>query len=287
MSKEKNLYSATRLANYLRCSHIVYSDYFEEELNLIKIETTKNQAIRMKKGDAHEDGYLSYLRTKFSKTIDIKNLDFSDETNYEKKIDLKIAKTIQSMKEGYEVIRGGWLKRDNWRGELDFLIINNTASSKLGSYSYEIIDAKNSHLSKPEHIIQLGIYAFMLESVQGFIPSKLTVALKDNILDEINTNEIYDLFLNYKNKYEDFIENKIKESVPEKKSFCNVCRWANECEKTWIKNDDLNQIHGVNKLQKSKLIDIGIKNANDLSNLVYVCCSIHWNSRTWIYLSII
>ena len=72
------------------------------------------------------------------------------------------------MKEGFEVIHGGWLKRDKWSGEFDFLIINKDQKSKFGDYSYEVIDTKYSNKPKPDHIIQLGSYTFMLRQLKEF-----------------------------------------------------------------------------------------------------------------------
>ena len=53
------------------------------------------------------------------------------------------------MKEGWEVIHGGYLKRGKWRGEFDFLIINRDLKPKFGDYSYEVIDTKNSNTHVP------------------------------------------------------------------------------------------------------------------------------------------
>ena len=35
------------------------------------------------------------------------------------------------MKDGWEIIHGGWLKKDKWTGEFDFLIINKELKSKF------------------------------------------------------------------------------------------------------------------------------------------------------------
>ena len=82
------------------------------------------------------------------------------------------------MKEGWEVIHGGYLKRDKWRGEFDFLIINKDLKSKFGDYSYEVIDTKNSNKPKPDHIIQLGMYTYMLERLKVYCPKDLQLYLK-------------------------------------------------------------------------------------------------------------
>ena len=168
------------------------------------------------------------------------------------------------MKKGFDVIRGGWLNRDDWRGEIDFLIKNNEINSNLGNYSYDVIDAKNSIKQKPEHIIQLCIYAFMLEGIQGSLPSKLNVALKDENDYELYTDEIYELFLNFKKEYEIFLKNNLDKSNPEKIHFVTYAGGLMNV-KNLDKNDDLNQVIGVNKIQKNKLIDLGINTFKELS----------------------
>src|SRR6056300_1432535 len=125
----KNLYSPSMLKSYLSCKYIIFNEVNEKKLNLKKIEISKNDQLRIEKGNIHEKDYLKELKKKFKKVIDIKTLELSKEE--------KIQKTIEAMKNGYEVIHGGYLKKDKWRGEFDFLIKNNNLSSKFGNYSYK------------------------------------------------------------------------------------------------------------------------------------------------------
>ena len=103
--------------------------------------------------------------------------------------------TIKSLKEGYELIYGGWLESGNWSGEFDFLEINKEQKSKLGNYSYEITDTKNSSKIKGDHIYQLGIYLDLLKDAQGTLPSKFYILLKDKVKRTVKVNEIYDTFI--------------------------------------------------------------------------------------------
>ena len=116
----KNLYSPSMLKNYLSCKYIIFNEVNEKKLNLIKIEISKNDQLRIEKGNIHEKDYLKELKKKYKKVIDIKILELSK--------DEKIQKTIEAMKNGYEIIHGGYLKKDKWRGEFDFLIKNNNLS---------------------------------------------------------------------------------------------------------------------------------------------------------------
>ena len=138
------------------------------------------------------------------------------------------------MKEGWEVIHGGYLQRDKWRGEFDFLIINKDLKSKFGDYSYEVIDTKNSNKPKPDHIIQLGMYTYMLEQTQGVLPKRFTIVLKDMIEENVQVNQVNEFFKTHRENYEKFVSNGIDKTKPEKCSFCQICSWKEECEKIWI-----------------------------------------------------
>ena len=253
----KNLYSPSMLKSYLSCKYTIFNEVNEKKLNLKKIELSKNDQLRLEKGNIHEKEYLKELKKKYKKVIDLKNSKLSKEE--------KVPKTIQAMKEGWEVIHGGYLKRDNWRGEFDFLIINKDLKSKFGDYSYEVIDTKNSNKPKPDHIIQLGMYTYMLEETQGVLPKRFTIVLKDMVREDVQVNQVNEFFKTHRINYEKFVKNGIDKTKPEKCSFCQICSWKEECEKLWIKEDNLNQIGGLTKVHLKKLLELKIDTATKLS----------------------
>ena len=245
------------LKSYLSCKYIIFNEVNENKLNLKKIELSKNDKLRIEKGNIHEKNYLAELKKKYQKIIDLKNLDISKEE--------KIKKTIEAIKDGWDVIYGGYLQRDNWRGEFDFLIINKNTKSKLGDYSYEIIDTKNSNKPKPDHIIQLGMYTYMLEGIQGLLPKRFTIILKNMVREDVQVNQVNEFFKIHRENYEKFINNGIDNIKPEKCGFCQVCSWQQECEKIWVKEDNLNQVGGLNKVHLKKLLELNIDTATKLS----------------------
>ena len=253
----KNLYSPSMLKSYLSCKYTIFNEINEKKLNLKKIELSKNDELRMQKGDLHELEYLKELKKKYKKVLDLK----SKKTTREEKIE----KTIQGMKEGFDVIHGGYLNKDKWYGEFDFLIINKSLKSNFGSYSYEISDTKHTKKSKPEHIIQLGMYTYMLEAVQGVLPKKFTIVLKEMSHEVVRVNQVNDFFKTHRKNYEKFILKEVNETKPEKCSFCQVCKWSDVCEKIWITKDNLNQIGGFKKTYYKKLSDLKINSGTELS----------------------
>ena len=253
----KNLFSPTMLKSYLSCKYIIFNEINEKRLKLKKIEISKNDQLRLDKGDEHEEKYFKILKKKFKKVIDIKNLKTSKEE--------KIVTTLQAMQEGYEIIYGGYLERDNWRGEFDFLQLNPKVKSKLGNFSYEVIDTKHTAKPKPDHIIQLGMYTYMLEGTQGVLPQKFTIVLKDFVTEHVQINHVNDYFKAHQSNYENFLKTGVDTIKPEKCGFCQVCKWKDECDKIWIAEDHLNQVGGLSRVHIKKLNKLKIKTLTDLA----------------------
>ena len=70
------------LKSYLSCKYIIFNEVNEKKLNLKKIELTKNDQLRLEKGNIHEKNYLKELKKKYKKVIDIKNSDLSKEEKH-------------------------------------------------------------------------------------------------------------------------------------------------------------------------------------------------------------
>ena len=84
----KNLYSPSMLKSYLSCKYTIFNEVNEKKLNLNKIELSKNDQLRLEKGNIHEKNYLKELKKKYKKVIDLKNTKHSKEE--------KVTKTIQT-----------------------------------------------------------------------------------------------------------------------------------------------------------------------------------------------
>ena len=62
----KNLYSPSMLKSYLSCKYIIFNDIYEKKLKLKKIELSKNDKLRLEKGNDHEKNYLKELKKKYN-----------------------------------------------------------------------------------------------------------------------------------------------------------------------------------------------------------------------------
>ena len=95
----KNLFSPTMLRRYLSCKYKIFNEINEEKLKLKRIELKTNDKLRIERGNIHEKEYFKELKKKFKKTLNLKDQKLTKEE--------KISKTVQAMKEGFEIIFGG------------------------------------------------------------------------------------------------------------------------------------------------------------------------------------
>jgi len=248
------------LVNFINHKHLIIDEFKEKLLNLKKSEKTVVDNLRIKKGLIHEVNCFKELSKKYKK---IKNIKILDKLSKEE----KIKETNDALTKGYELIYGGWLETDNFRGELDFLEINNNIKSNLGDWSYEIIDAKNSAKVKGDHIYQLSLYSFLLEKAQGIFPKNFYVLLKDKSKVPIMLNDVYSFFLKQKNYFEMFMKNELNRKILEKISHCSLRDIQEFCENKWKEKKHLNQILGSNKNNIKKLNNAGVNNFNELAKL--------------------
>jgi uncharacterized protein len=255
----KNLYSPSMFKNYLNCKYTIFNEFYQEKLNLKRKEDTESDKLRFAKGIQFENDYFEELKKKYSKVIDLKRND--KKTSQE-----EIAKkTIECMKEGYEVIRGGYLIDEKWRGEFDFLEINKNIKSQLGNYSYVVSDTKNTSKVKPDHIFQVVIYENLLEKVQGVKSKNFNIILKGMKKESIELENVSEFVLMQKKKYEYFVENEIDTAKSEKCTYCKTCPWKETCESIWKEKDSLDLIWDMRKGTRRKFQKLGIGEVLELS----------------------
>ena len=255
---EKNFFSPTMFVNYINYNRFITDEFNEKIFNLKKSEKTIVENLRIKKGLTHEEEYFKILKKKYKKVKNIKILK-----NLSKKE--KIQETINSLKNGYELIYGGWLASENWIGEFDFLEINNHVKSDLGSWSYEVIDTKNSPKVKKEHIYQVSLYSLLLKETQGILPKNFYILLKDNKKEAIKLKDVFNTFLVHKENFEKFIKNDFNRKKLEKISSISQRDLQKFYENEWKVKKDLNLLLGCNKNSVKKINQAGIYSFDKLA----------------------
>ena len=139
--KNKDYYfSPTDLSHHLSCEHLT-SLSIAEIANAVKRPIRDNPALDLliERGNHHEEKYLEYLKSQGLAVVQI-----------ERDPQLAVQQTHQAMLEGADVIAQAALRLEPWFGYADVLR-KVPIPSKLGDYSYEVIDTKLTQDHQSRH----------------------------------------------------------------------------------------------------------------------------------------
>ena len=245
MSLKKNI-TAYSVLDFSQCQYKTWLDYIEKPKRYPKNIDPWLEIIR-KIGIEHEKSYLEDLK-KTNSVYEIEDsLDFSEK---EKETDEAIIK-------GIDIIYQPFLKYKNYTGSPDFLVKNQNI--------YEPWDVKSAFKLKPENILQICHYSYILNKKFDLMPEYGKIILRDRSVEEIEINKFYDYFCSINERIKSFISRQKKEPYPSKCNLCNICEYKIYCENIWKKDDHLNQVANISKKQINILEKNNISTLNQLS----------------------
>ncbi|WP_051131913.1 hypothetical protein [Legionella tunisiensis] len=143
-------------------------------------DSTSNKLLQ-DKGYEHEKNYLQSLKD---------NAKVIFEISKDQPSEVRTRQTTDALQSGPEIIYQARLTDTPWHGDADFLIKTNTPS-KLGAFSYEVLDTKLSRSHEPKHIMQLCVYSDLLEKVQGVRPKLMHLVLGDGSHVKFNVDDFF------------------------------------------------------------------------------------------------
>jgi predicted RecB family nuclease len=254
--------SASDLSNYLSCRRLTELDLLlvNKKIQEPVFNNPHADAVQ-KRGFEHEQSYVDYL---ISQGLTVKRLD-SDTSDYQTGLD----KTLIAMKEGHDVLVQATLKLDNYFGRADILR-KVPRPSKLGEYSYEIVDTKLSRETKASSVLQLCLYSEMLTQMQGLAPENLYIVTPaSNFVPEVYRLDDYNAYYrlikyNLLKAINEFDATQTKH-YPEPRQHCDVCRWFEVCNEKRRIDDHLSFVAGLSASQRKELTELGIFTLEDFA----------------------
>jgi uncharacterized protein len=242
--------SASDLANHLGCRHLTQLDLLAAHGRFRppvwidpKLETLQRRGLE------HEEKYVRHLEETFGK----------QSHRVEDSLEglAAVERTVELMRRGQDVIVQASLVDAPWRGRADILLKRN-APSDLGGWSYEIIDTKLARQTKAETILQLCLYAELVEAIQGRLPDRIGVVTPLSLEPEWYRTRDYMAYFRYvKRSLIDAIDSR-EETAAEPVDRCEVCRWWSHCRQHWRDIDHLSLVAGISRRQRRELEDKGI-----------------------------
>jgi len=146
---DRIVYSATDLANYLQCEHLATLDLVNLETPLPKKEDDEQAKMIQRRGFDHEAASLESFRTEGLSVVEIST---------EGAIEERARRTREVLVQDAEVIYQAAFAHEEFVGIADFLR-RVDRPSKLGAYSFEVVESKLARSPKTQFIIQLCLYS--------------------------------------------------------------------------------------------------------------------------------
>ncbi len=153
--------SASDLVGHLNCGHLTELDLDVVSGTLKKPEVWDPLLeILRERGHRHEQEFVAHLKDQGLHTVSIEGVDITDDF---------VLQTREAMESGADVITQAALRHERWSGRADILR-RVEKPSRLGAWSYEVIDTKLARETKAGSVLQLCLYADLLEKLQDFAP---------------------------------------------------------------------------------------------------------------------
>jgi predicted RecB family nuclease len=239
--------SASDLSNYIACHHLSFLDLSAAEGKIQKPEYRDPLlAILQERGQLFEDDYLQKL----------KDSGLTVENHFDGSNDSGLSRTIRSMLQGCDVIYQATLDHGVWNGRADFLR-KVDRPSKLGPWSYEVMDSKLAKETKAGTILQLCLYSQIIADIQGIVPEFMYVITPDEE-SPLQTYRV-DNFMAYHRLIQKQLLRQIEKGIehedtyPHPVAHCSICNWWHHCDGHRRTDDHLSLVAGLSNAQRQEL----------------------------------
>lgn len=249
---DRLLLSASDLVGHLNCNHLTELDIAVANGTLAKPANWDPLLELLRaRGGQHEQGFVDHLRAQgFCVTV-IDGVGVGDNM---------VALTREAMHRGDPIIVQGTFRVNGWVGRTDVLR-RIESPSDLGAWSYEIIDTKLARETKAGTVLQLCLYAALVEAIQGRRPEYCYVVAPWSGYEA----QVFrmDDYAAYYRRVRQALESVITtgamgQTYPDPKDHCDVCRWSERCDERRRADDHLSLVAGISKAQIDELISRGI-----------------------------
>lgn len=254
------IYSATDLVGYLNCQALTAFD--------LSVVEGKNKApqiwnpmldVLWERGAEHEKQYVEHLINSGLSVCEIAGTGIDA---------VSIEQTLTAMKEGVDVIVQAALSHSNWVGRADVLL-RVDGQSELGDWLYEPLDTKLARETKAGTVLQLCLYADLLEQTQGVAPEHVHVVppWAEFQPETFRYQDFAAYFRFIKRTFKNYVENVDGAPYPDPKAHCDICRWRNSCDQRRREDDHLSLVANLSKAQIVELQEQGVATLAGLAAL--------------------
>ncbi|HXG25248.1 MAG TPA: TM0106 family RecB-like putative nuclease [Candidatus Binatia bacterium] len=254
--------SATDLVGYLACDHLA-------TLELARVAGLRERPHRrddptieiiQEKGHLHERAYLDALRARGKRVVEIEKADLRTLADLRR----AAGETLEAMRSGADVVYQATFFDGRWRGHADFLFRRDDRPSPvLGAFSYDVADTKLARAVKAGAVLQLCVYAALLEAMQGIAPEYLTVVTGDRNEHRHRADDFTAYFRYVRRRFEERVARDAEDPLaagtfPNPVEHCRVCPWTPDCIQQRRDVDHLSLVAGMRRVDTERLTAGGL-----------------------------
>lgn len=246
------LLSASRLNGFQSCPHQAAL-----WLQGIKPPERADDAVRLirDKGFEHEAEVLAHLKMGFGEFVEIPTNGSPLE---------RAAATAEAMREAVPLIYQAALTDGRWVGYPDFLTLCGMTEDGVALYQPE--DAKLARKAKAEYLLQLGVYAALLEKTTGHFPGEGVIHGSSGDPELFRLEDTRHITRRMMRSFESFVDAP-SETRPVKNGACGQCDFLERCTAEWRAADSPVFVAGMRGDQIVKLAKAGIRTLSDVAGL--------------------
>jgi predicted RecB family nuclease len=246
--------SASRLNSFLGCQHHAALWLAGE-----KPPEEDNASLELvrRKGFEHEALVLGSLERELGPAVSIPETALLPD---------RIAATRAAMERGAPLIYQGAFANDRWVGFPDFLVRRQADGSSR--WVYEPEDAKLARKAKAEHLIQLNIYAHLIEESSGADARFGAIHVGGGApAERFDLGQTRHITARLKGKFEAFQDLLERQTKPVRSAACAQCPYQTRCDAEWRAADSPVFVAGITSDQIVRLGGASITTMSQIAAL--------------------
>lgn len=239
--------SAGDLSNHIACSHLTFLDLAVAN-GMVDPPDYRDPmlAILQERGLEFETSYLDKLK---KQGLSVAKQDLEEN-------ETALQRTISAMKQASDVIYQASLKNGIWQGRADFLL-KVDKPSKLGNWSYEVVDSKLAKETRTGTLLQLSLYSELIAEIQGVMPEYMHVITPEEEFSK-HSYRLDDFLAYYR-----FIKARLEKNIlnagdiipayPIPCAHCEICNWWQQCDTRRRGDDHLSLVAGLSNSHAAEM----------------------------------
>ncbi len=247
------IFSASDLNDFLECEHLTELERRVAFGELARPEQDDSAKLLATKGEEHERRHLELQRRRHGSAL--VEFDERPENTIEALMRAE-AMTLEAMERGAPMIYQATFFDGTFLGRADFLQRIETPSARF-PWNYEVVDTKLALKTKPYYLVQLCNYSEHVARITGTPPEHAAIVLGNGRKQRF---QLSDYAAYYRHLKASFLERvaELRDTYPLVCNHCQVCRWAQVCERRRDQDDHLSIVAWMRRDQIARLEAAGI-----------------------------